>query len=144
MSHGIMTNSVIIVRLLRCKPIPNDRVSEDGGILWRSQRNRLASEDPKTGGQKMSNVEPAATGAGRNRIVTAVFAVVLVSAALYFGRVVFEPIAFMLFTMALVEPFQKAAEVRFGKPVALILTIILTLLFLSILVWAIVWSISDI
>ena len=69
---------------------------------------------------------------------------VLVSAALYFGRIVFEPIAFMLFAMALVEPFQKAAEVRFGKAIALTLTIILTLLFLSILVWAIVWSISDI
>jgi AI-2 transport protein TqsA len=92
----------------------------------------------------MNNVEPAVTGAGRDRFVTAVFAMVLVSAALYFGRIVFEPIAFMLFAMALVEPFQKAAEVRFGKPVALALTIILTLLFLSILVWAIVWSISDI
>jgi AI-2 transport protein TqsA len=92
----------------------------------------------------MSNVEPAVTGAGRHRFVTAVFAVVLVFTALYFGRIVFEPIAFVLFFMALVEPFEKAAEVRFGKPVALALTIILTLLFLSILVWAIVWSISDI
>jgi AI-2 transport protein TqsA len=92
----------------------------------------------------MSKVELAVTGAGRDRFVTAVFAVVLVSAALYFGRIVFEPIAFMLFAMALVEPFQKAADVRFGKPVALTLTIILTLLFLSILVWAIVWSISDV
>ncbi len=84
------------------------------------------------------------TDAGRNRFVTAVFAVVLVSAALYFGRIVLEPVAFMLFTMALVEPFQKAAEVRLGKPVALILTILLTLLVLSILVFAIIWSISDI
>ena len=92
----------------------------------------------------MSDEAAIVTGAGQDRFVTAVFAVVLVSAALYFGRIVFEPIAFMLFAMALVEPFQKAAEVRFGKPVALTLTIILTLLFLSILVWAIVWSISDI
>ena len=92
----------------------------------------------------MSKVELAVTGAGRDRFVTAIFAVVLVSAALYFGRIVFEPIAFMLFAMALVEPFQKAVEVRMGKPIALTLTIILTLLFLSILVWAIVWSISDI
>jgi AI-2 transport protein TqsA len=84
------------------------------------------------------------TDAARNRFIIAVFAVVLVSAALYFGRIVLEPVAFVLFAMALVEPFQKAAEVRFGKPIALILTIILTLLFLSILVWAIVWSISDI
>ena len=67
------------------------------------------------------------TDAGRNRFVTAVFAVVLVSAALYFGRIVLEPVAFVLFTMALVEPYRKAAQVRFGKPIALILTILLTL-----------------
>jgi AI-2 transport protein TqsA len=84
------------------------------------------------------------TDAARNRFVTAIFAVVLVSAALYFGRIVLEPVAFVLFTIALVEPFHQAAEVRVGKPVALILTILLTLLVLSILVWAIVWSIGDI
>ncbi|MGH6821614.1 MAG: AI-2E family transporter, partial [Methylocella sp.] len=84
------------------------------------------------------------TDAARNRFIIAVFAVVLVSAALYFGRIVLEPVAFVLFTMALVEPFQKAAAVMFGKPVALILTVLLTLLVLSILVGAIVWSIGDI
>ena len=84
------------------------------------------------------------TDAGRNRFVTAVIAVVLVSAALYFGRIVFEPIAFVLFAMALVEPFQKAVEVRMAKPIALIFTILLTLLVLSILVFAIVWSIGDV
>lgn len=91
----------------------------------------------------MSN-EPLVTGAGRNRIVSAVLTVVLVSAALYFGRIVFEPVAFVLFTMALVEPFEKAAEVRLGKPIALTLTILLTLLVLSLLVLAIVWSIGDV
>ena len=84
------------------------------------------------------------TGVGRDRFVTAVFAVVLISAALYFGRVVLEPVAFVLFTMALVEPFQKAVEIKMGKPIALILTILLTLLVLSILVLAIVWSIGDV
>jgi AI-2 transport protein TqsA len=84
------------------------------------------------------------TDAARNRFVTAVFAVVLVSAALYFGGIVLEPIAFVLFTMALVQPFHKAAEVRAGKPLALILTILLTLLVISILVGAIVWSLGDI
>ena len=84
------------------------------------------------------------TGAGRDRFVTTVFAVVLVSAALYFGRIVLEPVAFVLFAMALVEPFRKAVEVWMGKPIALTLTILLTLLVLSILVLAIVWSIGDI
>ena len=55
-----------------------------------------------------------------------------------------EPVAFMLFAMALVEPFREAAAARLGKGVALILTLLLTLLVLAILVWAIVWSIGDI
>jgi AI-2 transport protein TqsA len=92
----------------------------------------------------MSNGEAVVTGAGRDRVVSAVFAVVLVSAALYFGRIVLEPVAFMLFAMALVWPFQRAVEVRMGKPIALTLTILLTLLVLSILIGAIVWSIGDI
>jgi AI-2 transport protein TqsA len=70
--------------------------------------------------------------------------VVLVSATLYLGRIVFEPIAFVLFAMALVEPFQRAAEVRAGKTIALLLTILLTLLVLSVLVYAIVWSLGEI
>ncbi|MCL2385261.1 MAG: AI-2E family transporter [Alphaproteobacteria bacterium] len=78
------------------------------------------------------------------RYLTAVFAVILVSAALYFGRIVFEPIAFMLFAMALLGPFQKAVEVRMGKGVALILTLLLTLILFSLLVGVIVWSIGDI
>jgi predicted PurR-regulated permease PerM len=70
--------------------------------------------------------------------------VVLVSAAIYFGRLVLEPVAFVLFTMALVEPFQKSVEARMGKPMALILTILLALLVISLLVLAIVWSIGEV
>lgn len=92
----------------------------------------------------MSNGEAVVTGAGRDRFVPALFAVVLVSATLYFARIVFEPIAFVLFAMALVWPFQKSVEIRMGKPIALTLTILLTLLVISILVLAIVWSISDV
>jgi AI-2 transport protein TqsA len=99
---------------------------------------------PQTENRPMSNGEAAMTGAGRDRFVPGIFAVVLVSAALYFGRIVLEPVAFVLFTMALVEPFQKAAEVRMGKPIALTVTILLTLLVISILLWAIVWSIGDV
>ncbi|MGH9963109.1 MAG: hypothetical protein ACREBC_39330 [Pyrinomonadaceae bacterium] len=56
----------------------------------------------------------------------------------------FEPVAFVLFAMALVEPFQKAVQVRMGKPIALTLTILLTLLVIATLVYAIVWSIGHI
>jgi predicted PurR-regulated permease PerM len=92
----------------------------------------------------MSHEEAIVTGARPDRFVRALFTVVLVPTALYLGRSVLEPIAFVLFAMALVWPFQKAAEARMGKPIALTLTIVLTLLIISILVLAIVWSISDI
>ena len=92
----------------------------------------------------MSNEEAVVTGAGRDRIVSAILAVVLVSAALHFARIVLEPIAFVLFTMALVAPFHEAAEARMGKPIALILSVLLTLLVISILVWAIVWSVGEV
>jgi len=92
----------------------------------------------------MSTEQAVVNGARRDQIVPALLAVVLVSAALYFARIVFEPVAFVLFAMALVEPFQKAVEIRMGKPIALTLTILLTLLVVSVLVLAIVWSISDV
>jgi predicted PurR-regulated permease PerM len=64
--------------------------------------------------------------------------------ALYFARVVFEPIAFMLFALALIWPLQTALEKRMPKSAALILTIMLTLVVISLFAFAIVWSISDV
>ncbi len=98
----------------------------------------------QTASREMSNEAAVVTGANRDRFVPAIIAVVLVSAALYFGRLVLEPVAFVLFTMALVEPFQKSVEARMGKPMALILTILLALLVISLLVLAIVWSIGEV
>jgi AI-2 transport protein TqsA len=98
----------------------------------------------QTASREMSNEAAVVTGAGRDRFVPAIIAVVLVSAAIYFGRLVLEPVAFVLFTMALVEPFQKSVEARMGKPMALILTILLALLVISLLVLAIVWSIGEV
>ena len=98
----------------------------------------------QTASREMSNEAAVVTGAGRDRFVPAIIAVVLVSAAIYFGRLVLEPVAFVLFTMALVEPFQKSVEARMGRPMALILTILLALLVISLLVLAIVWSIGEV
>ncbi|MGO9237547.1 MAG: AI-2E family transporter [Methylocella sp.] len=98
----------------------------------------------QTASREMSNEAAVVTGAGLDRFVPAIIAVVLVSAAIYFGRLVLEPVAFVLFTMALVEPFQKSVEARMGKPMALILTILLALLVISLLVLAIVWSIGEV
>ena len=57
---------------------------------------------------------------------------------------VLEPIAFALFGIALVWPFQKAVGARLPKIVALALTILLILFVLSVFVLAIVWSIDDV
>lgn len=79
-----------------------------------------------------------------DRWVQILLATILVSVALYLARVVFEPIAFALFGMALLWPFQKALEARLPKPVALLLTILLALLVMFVLAAAIVWGIDDI
>ena len=92
----------------------------------------------------MSTEHAVAADAGRKHVVPVIVAVVLVSGVLYFARIMFEPIAFMLFAMALVEPLREAAAARLGKGIALILTLLLTLLVLLIFVWAIVWGIGDI
>jgi AI-2 transport protein TqsA len=78
------------------------------------------------------------------RRVQLLLATFLIVAALYFARVVFEPIAFTLFSMALVWPFQKALEARLPKSVALGLTILLALLVILALAAAVVWSIDDV
>jgi predicted PurR-regulated permease PerM len=98
----------------------------------------------QTESREMRHAGAVVIGVGRDRFVSALLAGVLVFAALYFGRIVLEPVAFVLFAMALVEPFQTAVTVRMGKPIALTLTILLTLLVLAILVLAIIWSIGDV
>src|SRR5262249_46065789 len=88
--------------------------------------------------------EDAAIRVTLDRFMRVLLVVVLASAALYFARTLFEPIAFALFGIALVWPFQKAVEAKLPKPAALAITILLTLLVLSVFVLAIVWSIDDI
>src|SRR5215475_3999221 len=72
------------------------------------------------------------------------FATFLIAVALYLARVVFEPIIFALFAMALVWPFQQALEARLPKAVALGLTILVALLVILALAAAIVWSIDEV
>src|SRR5215475_4825394 len=97
------------------------------------------------GGSQVSNEEPAAGNRIEPGLILRILlATFLVSAALYFARVVFEPIAFALFGMALVWPFQKALEARLPKAVALGITILLALLVILALAAAIVWSIDDV
>jgi predicted PurR-regulated permease PerM len=92
----------------------------------------------------MSNEAPVMNDTRLGRFIQVLVAVILVSAALYFARVVFEPIAFALFGMALVWPFQQAIDARMPKPNALILTILLTLFVIFVLALAIIWSVGEI
>ncbi len=87
---------------------------------------------------------PAVNGGAPGGFVHILFAVVLVSATLYFARVVIEPIAFAFLGIALVWPIQKALERVVPKAVALLLTILLTLIVLFAFASAIIWSVDDI
>jgi len=71
---------------------------------------------------EVSHEEPAGSRIERGRIARILLATFLVTVTLYLARVVFEPIAFALFGMALVWPFQKALETRLPRPAALLMT----------------------
>ena len=78
-----------------------------------------------------------------NKFVQTLLALILVAAVLHLAKVVFEPIAFALFGIALVWPFQEALARRLPKSLALGLTILLVLLVIFVVAAAIVWSIDD-
>ena len=69
---------------------------------------------------------------------------ILVAAALYLARSIFTPVAFALFAMAIVWPFQRALQARMPKLVALLCTLVLTLIVLGALALAIAWGTSQI
>lgn len=64
---------------------------------------------------------------------------ILVISALYFARTVFAPMAFALFTIALVWPLQSSLQSRLPKLVALAIsvlaTVVIVMVFGSIIVW---------
>jgi predicted PurR-regulated permease PerM len=70
----------------------------------------------------------------------AVCTIILVTAALYFARSIFAPLAFAVFMVAIVWPLQRALERKLPQAVALLLTLILTIAAViavsSMLTWA--------
>jgi AI-2 transport protein TqsA len=66
--------------------------------------------------------------------------VVLVLAALYFARAIFAPVAFSLFVIAIVWPFQRALQARMPKLVALVATLVAILIVVTVLGFLIVWG----
>ena len=92
----------------------------------------------------MNNEKFVVNNAALGRFIQILLGVPLTSAALCLARVVLEPIAFVRFGIALVWPFQQAAEARMMKPIALILAVLLALLVIFTLAFAVIWSIGDI
>lgn len=84
----------------------------------------------------------------------AIITVGMVSAvmALYFGRAVFEPLAFALFIIALTAPLMRSLQPRLGKGLALVVTSLITIAiivaFFSIVVWGVTqvgeWAVANI
>ena len=74
------------------------------------------------------------------RNMLALCAAVLVAAALSLAQSVFAPIAFSLFVIATVWPFQKAVQARVPKPVALIVVLLTTGVIVALVTSVIAWS----
>ena len=73
------------------------------------------------------------------RVASALIIVFIAVAAVYFADVVFEPVAFALFFIALVWPLQQALQTRMPRGVALIVTVLVTVFvvvkFTSLIAW---------
>ena len=78
---------------------------------------------------------------GKSNVALVIIAAVAVMVALYFGRAVFEPLAFALFIIALSAPMMRRLQPRLGKGVAVVLTIsavvAVVFLFFTIIFWGV-------
>lgn len=118
---------------------PNDPWGLRGA--WSALTGKLSG---KQASDELIDEQGAPDVGTHNSFVGMLFAFALVSAVLYFGRVLIEPVVFALFTIALVWPAQKALEERMPKALALLLSIVIALVVIGGLVGAIIWSVSDI
>ncbi|HPU15444.1 MAG TPA: AI-2E family transporter [Polymorphobacter sp.] len=71
-------------------------------------------------------------------------AVILLGAALHLARVVFEPVAFALFLVALVWPLQRTLASKLPKGLALIITMVTTLAVIAVFAVGAAWSAGQI
>ena len=74
------------------------------------------------------------------RVACALIIAFLVIEALYFADVVFEPVAFALFFIALVWPLQQALQKRMPRGLALIVTVLVTVFIVFKLTSLIAWG----
>lgn len=80
---------------------------------------------------------------GRRPIVGGVTAAVVVLAALYFARPAFMPVAFALFTIAIVWPMQAALQRRMAKLLALLVTLSAGILVVLLVGSTVIWGFSQ-
>ena len=74
------------------------------------------------------------------RVMLALCTVILVTAALFFASPVVEPVAFALFFIALVYPFQKMLQKKIPKPAALGVILLITLVGVAAFLYTIAWG----
>lgn len=74
------------------------------------------------------------------RVACALIIAFLVIGAVYFADVVFEPVAFALFFIALIWPLQQALQKRMPRGAALIVTIVTTMAIVTKLISMIAWG----
>jgi predicted PurR-regulated permease PerM len=77
---------------------------------------------------------------GLIRMASATIIAAIAIAALYFASAVFEPVAFSLFAMAIVWPFQKALQAIMPKGLALVATVGVTLVVIVTLSSVVAWG----
>jgi len=88
-----------------------------------------------------------ASGADREtgtRLAILVVGMVSAVAALYFGRAVFEPLAFALFIIALSAPLMQALQPRLGKGLALVLTALVTIAIVITFFVIVAWGVTQV
>lgn len=78
------------------------------------------------------------------RLAIVIVGIVTSVAALYFGRAVFEPLAFSLFIIALSAPLMQRLQPRIGKILALIVTALVTISIIVVFFGIIAWGILQI
>ena len=80
---------------------------------------------------------------GGHKII-AIFIAGFGAAGLYLARPVFEPVAFALFTIALVWPLQKKLQARVPTLLAMIVTLALTIVVVGIVGFLVVWGVGQV
>ena len=90
----------------------------------------------------MPNPSPAASNDRSLRAMIGMCTAILVVAALYLGRTVFEPLAYALFTIAMVWPLQAWLQARLPALLALLASLLATVVVIAVFGVLVAWGMS--